>query len=513
MEELKNLELTNETLNNFDKIMSYHLDKVEELTIKDILGNSKFYNLISLCTNLKTLNIDGDLRVDVNKIMFNIFKPELLETLILNSVKFPTGKNFSKFTNLKTISLTNITFSNAYEFLNSIPEKDSVEAINLSNVDLCGNSINICGMFKNLKYLNIDELKNCKFDDFTFLSDSKKIVRFDFYGNTIEISEVKELLRKKYIKNIDVNLKTKQNCQILNRLEINENEVNLTINSSALKDAVSNISFSKINDFTLIIEDKTNISSYMKNIKKVKGDVKVTIKNMSYMKQGLARDFEEILGTKEITVLNYGTDSMRTYSISEYIEIREKLDEIIQKILSKYSTDIDKFEQLYNYFRSNIKYNEEANDMKTFFLSNKSNHNLYAIIMESALKELGIKNKLVSGIAYDEPNLMWNQVKLSDDWFNVDLASELKLKQSKKIWQNISKDKLFDDEVFYKTHIPRLGNPEPCHTQIAQKKKDLKKSPKKIGTFKKIIYKLKNVFNFNQNKTLPSPNDGDKNKD
>lgn len=513
MEELKNLELTNETLNNFDKIMSYHLDKVEELTIKDTLENSKFYNLISLCTNLKALNIDGDLRVDVNKIMFNIFKPELLETLILNSVKVPNSKTFSKFTNLKTISLTNMTFSNIFDFLNNIPEKDNVEAINLSNVDLCGNSINVCGMFKNLKYLNIDELKNCKFDDFNFLSDSKKITRFDFYGNTIDIPEVKELLRKKYTKNIDINLKTKQNCQILNRLEINENIVNLTINSSALKEAVSNISFSKVHDFSLIIEDKTNISPYMKTFKKVKGDVKVTIKNMSYMKQNLAKDFEEMLGVKEITVLNYGTDSMRTYSISEYIEIREKFDEIIEKISSKESNDIEKFEQLYNYFRSNIKYSEEVNDLKAFFLENKSNHNLYAIVMECALKELGLKNKLISGIAYEEPNLMWNQVKLSDDWFNVDLASELKLKQSKKAWQSISKDKLFDDEVFYKTHIPRIGNPEPCHTQIAQKKKDLKNSVKKIGTFKKFIYKLKNVFNFNKNKALPAPEDGDKKED
>ena len=111
MEELKNFELNNRVLEDFDKIMSYHLDKVENLIIKEVFTNSKLFNIISLCTKLKSLTIEGDLRVDVNKIIFNICKPELLETLILNSVKLPTTKSFTKFTNLTTISLTNITFS------------------------------------------------------------------------------------------------------------------------------------------------------------------------------------------------------------------------------------------------------------------------------------------------------------------------------------------------------------------------------------------------------------------
>ena len=107
MEELKNFELNNKILDDFDKLMSYHLDTVEELSIKEVFTNPKLYNIVSLCTNLKILIIEGDLRVDVNKIISNVCKPELLETLILNSVKLPTSKNFLKFISLKTISLTN----------------------------------------------------------------------------------------------------------------------------------------------------------------------------------------------------------------------------------------------------------------------------------------------------------------------------------------------------------------------------------------------------------------------
>ena len=155
MEELKNFELNNKVLEDFDKVMSYHLDKVENIVIKEVFTNPKLFNIISLCTKLKSLTIEGDLRVDVNKIIFNICKPELLETLILNSVKLPTTKAFLKFTSLTTISLTNITFSDVNGFFNKIPNKEKIVAINLSNVDLGRKSISICGNFPNLKYLNI----------------------------------------------------------------------------------------------------------------------------------------------------------------------------------------------------------------------------------------------------------------------------------------------------------------------------------------------------------------------
>ena len=47
MEELKNFELNNKVLDNFDKVMEYHLDKVETLTIKEVFTNSKLFNIIS----------------------------------------------------------------------------------------------------------------------------------------------------------------------------------------------------------------------------------------------------------------------------------------------------------------------------------------------------------------------------------------------------------------------------------------------------------------------------------
>ena len=154
MEELKKLELNNRSLEEFDKLMNYHLDKIEELEINEININPKLYNLISLCTNLKQLVIKGDLRSDVNKIIFNVCKPENVETLILESVKLPTNKVISKFSNLSTISLNNISFSNLANFFNSLSNPEKVIALNLTNIDFGKYPISICNKFKNLKYLS-----------------------------------------------------------------------------------------------------------------------------------------------------------------------------------------------------------------------------------------------------------------------------------------------------------------------------------------------------------------------
>ena len=168
MEEISKFELNNNILKDFDKLMSFHLDQIEELDINETLLNTKLYNIIGLCTNLKTLSIVGDLRTDVNKILFSICNPERLETLILNSVKLPTTKSF-KFTNIKTISLDNITFCDVKDFFSRITNKENVIALNLTNVDLGKNSITICKDFSKLKYFNLDNLRNCKFDDFEFI--------------------------------------------------------------------------------------------------------------------------------------------------------------------------------------------------------------------------------------------------------------------------------------------------------------------------------------------------------
>lgn len=383
---------------------------------------------------------------------------------------------------------------------------------------LAENQLAICGIFPNLKYLNIDGLKNCKFDNFQFLADSEKIERLDFFGNEINVDSLKDLSRKKYIKNIDVKIKTSKKSLIDNRFEVNgeeNNSISLTINSFDFEKTISYLPLSKVTNLYLVIEDEFDINEYLRKIKKVKGIVNISIKNVSYMDLELAKDLKDRLELKNIGILDYEKSRIKTYSVDDYIEIREKFDEIISK-LSKHSNEIELFEELYNYIKENIKYDEEnESNIKTFYLEKFSNHNLFASVIDDILRVLKIKSHIISGISYDKPNCMWNQVKLEGDWYNIDLASDLKFKTNKKIWQSGQKGILQDDEEFSKNHIEQSGNPEACEVKIDQKKKEIKNTVKKIGPFKKFVNKIKSIFKFNKNNALPEPEvntkDDDKN--
>ena len=100
-ETLKKFELNNAVLEDFDALMSKHLDQIEELTISEIDAKSKLLNIVGLCINVQTLIIEGDERTNTNAIIANICKPELIQNLILNGVKIPSSFSFKKLVSLK----------------------------------------------------------------------------------------------------------------------------------------------------------------------------------------------------------------------------------------------------------------------------------------------------------------------------------------------------------------------------------------------------------------------------
>ena len=90
MEDIVEFELNNKVLNDFDSLMNIHLDKIEILKITSFSDNSKAYNIIGLCSNLKTIKIIGNLKINTNNIFSNIFNPKKIESIILDGVKLPT---------------------------------------------------------------------------------------------------------------------------------------------------------------------------------------------------------------------------------------------------------------------------------------------------------------------------------------------------------------------------------------------------------------------------------------
>lgn len=521
MEELKRLELNNKSLEEFDKIMNYHLDKIEELEINEVNINSKLYNLISLCTNLKQLIIKGDLRSDVNKIFFNICNPENIDTLILESVKLPTNKIISKFTNLSTISLNNIQFSDLIGFFNRIPDLKKIIALNLTNVDFGKRPISICNQFENLKYLNLDNLKNCIFDSFDFIYDNKKMSRFEFYNNEIEFEKINSLIKGKYAKKIELSIKTSENCEIQNALEIDDEGPVLIVNTCDLEKAIDNVSFHKLSKLFIILGNNAKISQYIKKFKKIKGQVTLAINDICYFNIEDARNFQERLNVKYVNVLESPENlklnsNIQCYTIEDYIEIREEFDKIKSDKISNHSNELDIFNELYNYFKNNIKFVKEETDLKDVFVNKKSSYNYYALAFNSILNELGFDSKVIKGkIGEDDETYLWNQVKINEEWYNFDIAYELKAKSNKKILQYAFKSNLLNDDQFYKSHAPYLDcKPEICYAELQEMKKEIKREQKenKIGFWKKIFQKVVSVFKFNKEKALPEPESDKKGK-
>ena len=515
MEKLKKLRLDNKSLEKFDELMNFHLDKIEELEINEININPKLYNLISLCTNLKQLVIKGDLRVDVNKIIFNICRPENIDTLVLESVKLPTSKVFSKFVNLSTISLNNINFSNLLVFFNNLSNPDKIIALNLTNVDFGKNPISICNKFKNLKYFNLDNLKNCVFDSFDFIFDNKNMSRFEFCNNEINFDQINILTRGSYDKKIDVNIKTSDNCDILNSLEIKNKDISITINTCDLDKIIDNISLYKLTNLFIILGNETEIGKYIKKFKKVKEKVTIAIRDISYFNVEDTRKFQDRLNVDFVNVLQSPeqlkiTDSIQCYTVEEYIKIREEFDKIIE-LVSNCSTEFDKFNELYNYFKNKITLVDEETDIKNIFVDKKSSYNYYSLAINSCLKVLGYESKVIRGSVGEDNNLLWNQVKINNEWYNFDIAYELKIKNNKKFLQYVFKSNLLNDEQFYKTHSPSLeSEPEICYTELQELKKEIKKEENKISFFKRFYQRMISIFNFNKEKALPESDENKK---
>ena len=484
MSELKKLQLNNKSLDEFDELMGYHLDKIEELEINEININSKLYSIISLCTNLKQLDIKGDLRSDVNKILFNICNPENIETLVLESIKLPTTKSFSKFSNLSTISLNNINFSDLAGFFNRIPCPEKIIALNLTNVDFCKRPISICSKFENLKYLNLDNLKNCVFDNLDFISKTRKMARFEFCHNQLDFELASCLLRGKHNKKIEIDLNTSEKCEISNSLEIVDEEASLTVNVCDLDRALDNISAYRLANLFIILDNQTELGQYIKRFNKSRAKVTLAINDIAYFNIVDARKFQDKLDVQFVNVLESPnpiklTNCVQRYTIDDYIKIREEFEKIQSEFISSCSNGFEKFQELYNYFRNNIKYVKEETDLKQVFVEKKASYNYYSLAINSCLKVLGFESKVIRGNIGEEENKLWNQVKINDDWYNFDVAYELREKGSKKLSQNSLKNALLNDEEFYKTHTPYLYcKPEICNVEWQDTKKEIKKEQK-----------------------------------
>ncbi len=496
-------ELNNKILQDFDKLMEKHLDKVEYLKIGKNITNVKLYNIIGLCYNVKTLEIDSDTKLDSNRVFASICKPNLLENLILKNVKLPTVKILNKFDNIHSIEMNSIKYSNVKDFLLNLGSKNIIETIKFEDVDFENQNMEFLGELKNLKTISINRLSNVKYDGLDFLSNNRKIKDISLLGNRINFSEISNLVKGKAKKNIFLKLQSGSEF-----ISIENNEVSIKTNAKNLKLLRDNLSFNRINNLEISFNEMVDFEDEIKHLKKVKNDIKVIISDISKITYKQAVALMDQLDIKSVLVSN--DEEKQEYEINSFIEIRKKIDEIIAKV-SEELTDEEKFLWIYKYLLKTVEYDFEKVEEGEGYLLKALNENKalskgFVELLNNCLIGLNYETNLMRGTIKKEKEKTWYwlQVKIGENWYNSDIALDamqnLKMKNCL-----ISNEKI---EKIYNAETQSMYSVENVNPKFVAEfwKKDNINPKEKISIIQKIIQKIKALFTIN--KRLAEPENG-----
>lgn len=451
-EDIKKFELNTSVLKNFENIMSIKLDEIEELKVTGLDQGSKILNIISLCANIKTLILEGDQRLNTDKILANVFKPENVENLVLNNVKIPGSKFLSRYTNLKMISLNDIRFCNIEDFFSSIVSPEKLDIINISNTDMSNHSAIILERFSNIKYLNLSNLNNFKLDKVGFLKKNSKLLKIDITKSKILLTEIENLVKCKCLKNINLNVLDEKGKEIERcKFEMaGQNDSTITLDVKDFEYIYKKSNLYKIQRINVIINEKEDKNNYIKQLKKLKKETTITIKDFSSLNIEQAKKLKETIMLESIKI---ESDSQE-YSIDTYIQVRSEIDKIIENI-SKHVGEIEKFLEIYKFLGNEF---ELVND-KNINLKNKtSNPKQMAKLLQECLYCMNIKSHIIIGKELETNRAhLWTQVLLEGKWYNADLALDMENIKHKKVEYC-----LLGDKTFLETHLPKKGTINYC---------------------------------------------------
>ncbi|MCR5145810.1 MAG: hypothetical protein K6B70_00445 [Clostridia bacterium] len=148
-----------------------------------------------------------------------------------------------------------------------------------------------------------------------------------------------------------------------------------------------------------------------------------------------------------------------SYSVSEYMKVKEVAEKIITRIASK--NEFEKFMIIYNYLVNSIEYEKNSlnkDSLKGALCDKKCVCAGYVEALSLLLTKAGIECNEVYGntrLADDKcfPEHVWSQVKINGKWYNCDVT-----------WDSMQRDKRDDYEFCllsdsdFKRHYPLKKN-------------------------------------------------------
>ncbi len=421
------------------RMFSFDLDGVvlpETMNLRSVLfSNCELKNTDSLkdIVSLEQISIAEKLENDIN----------------IND----TQKIFSK-EGLKQITMVEV--GNATQLLPK--ESDSLENISLvrcTNIDKF-NSLN----YDKLKRLN---LYGCMVNDIDFIDNFPKLSYVNLSETDIKPNKEEQIKNFKIEKNIYVDISCTRLSKELNQKDAGEihpyckgitqlqmweeaGEKNIPIKTIDELESLNafgyfqgnniNVEIEKGDDFfgkfePFIIHDGIIPNIHLDSISCISNEDLEKLKEMEFQGKFIIRGDEY-------------TEKTEGYSLETMTNIKERIDDIMAEVDKSIpqdtnDRDIKRIAKVYSMLGKNISYDdnglirergyvegnrEKAVSLKGALFEGKQICAGYALVLEQTLECMGIECSRVSG---DNPKVkdsahMWNQVKIDDQWYNMDLT-------------------------------------------------------------------------------------------
>ena len=190
---------------------------------------------------------------------------------------------------------------------------------------------------------------------------------------------------------------------------------------------------------------------------------RIPLRNVSIASYALSRDYPSLFWTSGYTYKTVGNDLVTEmiYSIPEnadkdLIAIDEVIEQINMRMNSlSITNDYEKLKFFYDWIVENTEYeaNSNSQDMRSVFLENSSVCAGYSRAFQYLCQKNNMECTYVSGYNKDHEKHAWNLVKLSDQYYWIDVTWGDPVYVGEKSNEINYNYFLVDDEDFLQTHV------------------------------------------------------------
>lgn len=468
-----------------------NLTELTKLNIANVQMTQKEFDEIKMIKELESLKIEIS-----DKLGKEIIIPEYEKLREFEfSGKLETLKFVEKLKGIEKLSICNNDESNEIQDIEILKDFNKLEELQLIRINGVNNNL------PDSKDIKVLILRECGIKNIEKLKEFKDIKEIDLQRNSLDDvteTDIQEIIRGKKIKlNFrDTNLFNKLNLKYdTGLLPEDEKRFKKYIGISESDDITKYDLITLLpdmwkeipgNDVLNLIIDLGISDRLSENISiELNGLQRLSEKTMDFLKSNKIKNIK-LTSLRGITVENLQELNCAKYyvegdllsngifgkyydvdSIKEIVKIMQKIKVVVPENASQY----EKFMQIYkivglavNYDKSGCKDSEEyiegneflTRSLKGVLLDRRAVCSGYSLALKYLLDYIGIKSERVGGYAYGNPELghSWNQVKIDNKWYNVDLTWDSKRIQRGEPLEYC----LVGDDEFYKTHTTDCGD-------------------------------------------------------